>query len=319
MRKLYKEYFYVPKNGKINDKVILSRLIATVATLVLCLIAMSATAYAYFSYNVTSNSNTIKAARFDTDISITTKDNGTTKTIDIISGSDATYTAELKAGKVYNITIDNEDNEGAAETGFCIITAIDCNDTFHTQQIGKDSAVQGGFTDKVEFQLTVTADTVVSFEPHWGTSTYHPSFSTTDDRLYITNSDIDDNKVVMTINKISGINLDDDSNDESTNNSDDKNYSNKNTLKSTAPSKEPAATESNISSEATSTNNSSITSSKNESESSVVNTEPPSEDNNLSSSEVASSDTEQTPSQTEETPSSETPSTEETNSTPIEN
>ena len=70
MRKLYRELFYVPKHGKVNDKVMLGRIVITITIIVTCLVAMSFTAYAYFSYNVTSVSNTIKAAEFYTDVTV---------------------------------------------------------------------------------------------------------------------------------------------------------------------------------------------------------------------------------------------------------
>ena len=65
MKKLYNEFFYIPKYGKVKEKVMLMRTALTVVIMVVCLFAMSFTAYAYFSHNVTSGSNIIKAAYFD--------------------------------------------------------------------------------------------------------------------------------------------------------------------------------------------------------------------------------------------------------------
>ena len=70
MRELYNEFFYIPKHGKIREKVMLTRIVSTIAIVIMCLAAMSITAYAYFSYNITSGSNTIKAASFYTDVTV---------------------------------------------------------------------------------------------------------------------------------------------------------------------------------------------------------------------------------------------------------
>ena len=70
MRELYKEFFHIPKHGKIPEKVILVRVALIVIIAVVCLATMSITAYAWFSYNVTSGSNVIKAANFEAQITI---------------------------------------------------------------------------------------------------------------------------------------------------------------------------------------------------------------------------------------------------------
>ena len=44
MRKLYAEYFHIPKQGKINEKVMLMRVTFMVSVVIMCLAAMSFTA-----------------------------------------------------------------------------------------------------------------------------------------------------------------------------------------------------------------------------------------------------------------------------------
>ena len=198
MRKLLRELFYIPKHGKIHDKAMLVRIITAIVIVVMCLSAMSITAYAYFSYNVTSGSNIIKAANFEADVSITITENDSSTAVEVTKQKNASYTADLKAGKIYTITLDESDGS-TAKTGFCIVSAIDCLDVYHSQQIGADSAVDGGFTDKVIFQLKVTVDTTVTFLSHWGTSSYYGQSG----NLYITNDNVDNNKVVMIVNGVS--------------------------------------------------------------------------------------------------------------------
>ncbi len=199
MRKLYNEFFHIPKHGKIRDKVMLTRVVMAAIVILMCLVVMSVSAYAYFSCNITSSSSLIKVAHFETSVSVTATDsNG--EAVDIIpeTKDNQTHTATMKAG-VYNVTLTlNPDN--TAKTGFMILTAENCNETYHTQQLGKDSVAQGGETKEFTFELTVTDDTVVEFVSCWGTSSYYDDYATNGDQepLYIT----DGEHIKMAVNGI---------------------------------------------------------------------------------------------------------------------
>ena len=171
MRKLYREFFYIPKYGKIREKVMLTRVVTTVAVIVFCLAAMGITAYAYFSYNITSGSNTIKAASFYTDVTvqITAEDGTAVDTITTNTSDHKSHSAELSANKTYTITLKHNDRS-TAQTGFVIVTAEGCETRYHTQQLGRDG---NGNTYTITFKLTPGANTVVTFRSHWGTSTYY--------------------------------------------------------------------------------------------------------------------------------------------------
>lgn len=185
MRKLYNEFFYVPKFGKIREKVMLAHVALTVVIMTACLAAMSLTAYAYFSYNITSDTNVIKAAKFEADVSVQiTDENG--ETVPVNKADSKTHTAVLSAGTTYYVTL-KESGNSTAKTGFCIVTAAGCSDTYHTQQLGADETVVGAKTDSITFRLEVTAGTTVKFLSHWGTSSCYDAYSKGEgDRLYIT-------------------------------------------------------------------------------------------------------------------------------------
>ena len=51
------------------------------------------------------------------------------------------YTAILQAGKSYTVTLAPG---GTAKTGFCVLTAVGCSDTYHTCQLGADTSAPGG-------------------------------------------------------------------------------------------------------------------------------------------------------------------------------
>ena len=160
----------------------LTRVITTVAIVMICLIAMSLTAYAYFSSGITSGANVIKAATFETTVSIEAFDKQNTD-VAVITSNHQTHCADLKANQPYTVTVQHT-NRSTAQTGFVILTAKNCKSRYHTQQLGRDA---NGNTDTITFSITPTADTTVTFHSHWGTSSHYPDFTEKgeNDTLYI--------------------------------------------------------------------------------------------------------------------------------------
>lgn len=201
MRKLYEKFFYIPKHGKVRDNVMLVRSAFTLAIMVVCLIAMSVTAYAYFSANVTSGSNMIKAANFDVNISVT--DSNTKANVDIpttVSGRETVL--DFKTPGTYTVTLAKA---GSADTGFCIITANGIE--YITQQIGVDINANNEKRESVSFCLKINeANTKVTIESHWGTSSYYGYDINESNNLYIMNSD--PLKVIEIVEPVNGASVD---------------------------------------------------------------------------------------------------------------
>ena len=188
MRKLYNEFFHIPKHGKIREKVMIARIAVTIMIVLACLVAMSFSAYAYFSYDIASDANVIKAAHFETKVSIQiTDENG--KTIDIkpITSNYQSHKVDLDAGTLYTVTI-TPTEKSTAKTGFVVVTATGCTDTYHTQQLGVDTNTSEGETKFISFELLLTDKTTVYFLAHWGTSSYYDAYKNKGDneKLYIT-------------------------------------------------------------------------------------------------------------------------------------
>lgn len=167
MRKFYYKYFHIPKHGKIKDNVMLIRTAATAVMMVICLAVMSFTAYAYFSHNVTSVSNRIQTANFSADVSVSVTE-GETCTLVEPQKTRPAYTFELESGKIYSVTVSY--GESTASTGFCVITAKNCPETYHTQQLWKNPTPSEGKLNSVTFLLTVNKKTTVEILSYWGTS-----------------------------------------------------------------------------------------------------------------------------------------------------
>jgi len=156
---------------------------------------MSLSAYAFFSYNVTSASNTIKAANFEAKVDVQIADeNG--EPVAVTTGGDNTHTAELKANTEYYITLQATDRS-TAKTGFVIITAENCDSKYHTEQFGKDS---NGNAKTVTFWLKPTAATTVTFLSRWGTSSFYPNYIQTgeDSELYV----LTDEHITISVNPV---------------------------------------------------------------------------------------------------------------------
>ena len=191
VKKLFEEFFAVPENGKVKEKVIQVRLIMTIAVVVFCLLMMSFTAYAYFTCNVSSGSNYIKTARFETKVLVQVEDaegNVLEDIRPITSNYKVFKLSDLRPGEWYTVTV-TPTERSTAKTGFVIVTAIGCEKTYHTQQLGVDANVDGGFTPELRFQVMITEATDVVFEARWGTSSYYPDFQDKDGEEYIRNGE----------------------------------------------------------------------------------------------------------------------------------
>lgn len=186
MKKLYNEFFHISKNEKICEKVLVARVAVIVTTIVFCLAAMSLSAYAHFSYNVSSNTNTISASNFEVNVLIDAiDDNG--NVIESVTPETTNFklhTATMQADKTYRITVNHTDSS-TAKTGFLFISAENCPDSFHTVQIGRND---DGTSKTVSFKMKLTADTKVEFLAHWGTSSYYDAYVNNGDdpELYVT-------------------------------------------------------------------------------------------------------------------------------------
>lgn len=164
MRKLYNEYFYIPKGGKIREKVLLARVATTIVIVVLCLAAMGFTAYAYFSDSLTSGSSKVAAANFNVEIEMEAEDGSSVE----IPLSGKAYKASLEANKTYKVTLKISENSKAS-TGFVVITAENCDDKYYTTRLCRD---EDGKPLPLTFELTASGATTVSFLVNWGTPSY---------------------------------------------------------------------------------------------------------------------------------------------------
>ena len=161
MIRLCKNLFYKPKYGSDADSIMLKRLFSTVTVVLVCLAAISLSAYAFFSCSVTSGSNTIQTSSFSTTVTIKASD-GTIITQGKLQSH--TFTPDK-----YSVTITRD--SGANGTGFCMIHIGE--KTYYTQQLGRDITAPNQERPAVSFTLDVKTSTKVAFKSCWGTNSYY--------------------------------------------------------------------------------------------------------------------------------------------------
>lgn len=194
MKKLYREYFHIDKNENIHEKAMLMRAGTTVATMVLCLIIMTLTAYAYFTSDVSSPSNLIRSAAFMTEITIVDQNS---QPVSVLTSDHKSHYADLKAGTTYYVTV-RHTSTSSTETGFLIITAENCSKKYHTQQLGKDG---NGFTKTINFKMKTTADTRVTLKSNWGTSSFY-GYNVMLNPLYVTQDMLIELRISQLMNSV---------------------------------------------------------------------------------------------------------------------
>ncbi len=276
----FNDVFRIPKQGKISEKTILARIVATITIVIVCLFAMCFSAYAYFTCNVTSGSNRIKTASFTTTVVIE-RANPTTKIIEFppyISDHNDLKIEGLEVGEWYNVTI-TPSEENTAKTGFVVISADGCDLEYHTQQIGVDKKVKSEYTKELTFKIMITDATNLILKSCWGTSTFYQA-ERENSAQYITQNE----KLNIIVNGYSEPNLNPESNETTNEVSTQKEDTATELPPDATPSKESGSTESTLSSAP-----SQITNSSDLNTSSSSNEEPELTDSSVTS---ASSDTE---------------------------
>lgn len=157
MSKFFHNLFYVPKYGKMKESAFFAHLTASVVVILLSLVAMSFSAFAYFSSSLTTTTNTIVAANYNCNVIIKQND----QIVQILTLGSENIT--LPQG-IYQITVTQVADDKAASTGFCVLEIN--GQRYYTAQI---SMSQG-----LSFELEVQQpEQTFEMYSHWGTSTYY--------------------------------------------------------------------------------------------------------------------------------------------------
>lgn len=149
MKKLLNRIFYIPKYDKQEEKSISRLLMPSVVGVLLCMICLIGTTWAWFSANTQSGTNRITAAHFSLSVAVTSADGAALEKGE--SGSIA-----LPADGAYTVTLTAD---GTAEKGYAIVKIGDVD--YYTEQILKGNSF--AFTIQ-----TGAAGTTLSVDAAWG-------------------------------------------------------------------------------------------------------------------------------------------------------
>lgn len=162
MRLLVRKLFCAADVGKIEKNSYMSGMIMSMLAIVICLIAMCGSAYAFFTSTLTSECNVIQAAEFDIDI-IESENSCVTK--------QSKYIYMLNSNQTeYNLVFELLES-GTATTGYAKVifelgeeSSPDYQKTeLYTKQIVEDGS------QKIEVLMPLGYSVKVTFVPQWGT------------------------------------------------------------------------------------------------------------------------------------------------------
>ena len=153
----------------LSDKAFSHLLFTSALGIVLCIVCLCSTTFAWFTDNAPSKGNEIKMAE-DCRLTVTVSLDGTVLT-DIGNG------VELETGKTYKVVLSLPPDTAS---GYCLITAG--GKTYYTDYILRHSAPEAQIA---VFALTVEETQTVKFTPRWGI--YAADSDVVDGKLHITN------------------------------------------------------------------------------------------------------------------------------------
>ena len=157
--------FFQCKDEKITEKAFSQCFFISILSIVLCIVALCSTTFAWFSSATASNNNKLVSGSFDISVYVTKVseadgtliENGTA----IPESDDGSY--KLGTPGTYTVTVAPKD--GSTVKGYCVVT-VDASRVYKT-----DAVFDGNADSLTPFVFTVIAeksDTVLTLEPHWG-------------------------------------------------------------------------------------------------------------------------------------------------------
>lgn len=185
MKAFYYEFFHIPKEGKLREKVLMSHVALTAVLIIVYLLAISGSAYAFHT-SATRVQNTIMAANFDAESEVETPSGDA---LVLEKQKDGMLLAMLEEKGEYRVVLEPG---GTAETGF--VTMQLNGDEYITAQLGTSVEEEDEYRDEISFTIGFYEDepTPVAFMSHWGTSTAYATYTldNTDASYYLLGDEV---------------------------------------------------------------------------------------------------------------------------------
>lgn len=173
LRKLYTDFLYVPRHdkAKVREKVMLTRMALSVTVILLCMAAMSFTAYAFFTHTAYSGVRPVQAASWSVTV---------TSAEDIVP-QEGVYPLDNTAGaaeRLYTFTVAKAAT-ATATVGYVKveISAEGATQLYYTQPLGT-FLVDDVMTEDVDRQIRIRVpagkQVQVAFVGEWGSCSKEP-------------------------------------------------------------------------------------------------------------------------------------------------
>ncbi len=172
MKKFLEKYYYIPKHTAVPESNALGRIGISIAIIILCLIAMSASALAFFSHNISSAKTQIVSATYSLQV---TKAEGN----DAVE-ENGYFLIENNTGddEKYEFTIATTDNT-TASVGYCKIVIVtdpaggngeevSNEKLFYTEPIWKQGTENNRSSIDVSIAVPSGKSVTVQFISEWG-------------------------------------------------------------------------------------------------------------------------------------------------------
>ena len=169
MKSLFREYFHVPKDGKIKDQVMMAHVIFTTVFILLCLLAMVVTAYSHamFNYQMESEDNVIASASFNAHVyieraSLTLIEPEEGVEIvqpEFVEVDDHTHEVTIDTVGSYYVTVSAA---GTAKNGFCVFEVICDNPLYNGLYCTPAMSWQGENLSEIQFYFDVSVPATIT-------------------------------------------------------------------------------------------------------------------------------------------------------------
>lgn len=175
MKKIWEEWFQTVHNGKVRERSMLVRITMSAVMIVMCMAAMSITAYAYFSTSITANISPVQSAVWR--IAVEAEP-------DVVLDGEF-YALDNREGtepRVYQLTLSKAADATASHGYVKIDIKTDVDDygalqTYYSQPMGK-FLLNGSMTEDLDRDVAVTVPAgklaYVKFTAEWGTCAKEP-------------------------------------------------------------------------------------------------------------------------------------------------
>lgn len=156
MKKLFRQFFYVPKHAAVPERVFLARTTLSLVSVLLCVVMLCATTLAWFSDSSATPVSPVQSAEYSANVNTQA---GSQLIADEETGVSTYACRSYAPGDRYTFVLTGAGN---AETGYCQITVSDSDgeNTYST-----DLLLPG---EDMTLSVQTAPGAIITFTPSWG-------------------------------------------------------------------------------------------------------------------------------------------------------